>query len=215
MYIVVAHGEWDVEWGKKILQGSEVKKVIAADGGADWTVMCGRMPDIVIGDLDSVTGETLALCEHNRVCIERYPQAKNETDLELALDWAHEQAGPDEVVLVGAGGGRVDQWLGNIGLLIKYAELGRRVSMRDAKSEAWVMGPGRQDLEAYQGCVFSVLPLSAEVEAGGAGLEYPLDRLVLYRKRPRGVSNIVGSTGPNWLEIYRGTALLVALRDCN
>ena len=211
MYVVVAHGEWDVEWGRRVLHDPEVQKVIAADGGADKVVMSGRMPDVVIGDLDSVTGETLALCEGNGVCIERFPRAKNETDLELALDWAHEHAGTDDVVLVGAGGGRVDHWLGNVGLLMKYAELGRRVFMCDAGSEAWVMGPGRQDLEAYRGCLFSILPLSTEVEASGTGLEYPLDRLVLYRKRPQGISNVVTCVGPNWLEVYRGIALLVAL----
>jgi thiamine pyrophosphokinase len=211
MYVVVAGGVLDIEWGKWFLSRPDVCVVIAADGGADRAVLVGRIPDVLIGDLDSVAAETLALCESKGVRVERFPAEKNETDTELALDWAHARAGDDEVILVGAGGGRVDHWLGNVGLLVKFAELGRVVRMVDERSQAWVAGPGRQDLTAFRGHTFSVLPLSEEVEASAAGVKYGLNHLTLYRKQPRGVSNVVETAGAPWLEIHRGLALLAAM----
>lgn len=211
MFAVVAGGVWDAAWGSSFLNQPGIEVVVAADGGADWVVMSGRLPDVLIGDLDSVTGETLALCQRKGVRVEKYPPEKNETDVELALAWAHEHAGTAEVALIGAGGGRIDHWLGNIGLLVYYAEQGRTVRLLDPWSQAWVAEAGRHDLEAFQGKTLSILPLSTEVEASGSGLKYALNHLILFQKKPRGISNIVEPKGPNWLEIHRGTALLVVL----
>ncbi|MCL1790551.1 MAG: thiamine diphosphokinase [Peptococcaceae bacterium] len=211
MYVIVAGGVLDIEWGKRFLNRPEIRVVVAADAGADGAISSGRIPDIVIGDMDSVTKETLAICESEQVCIVRYPSEKNETDAELALDWAHAHAGQHEVVLIGAGGGRVDHWLGNIGLLLKYADLGRSVRMLDERSQAWVAGLGRHDLSGYQGRTFSVLPLSEAVETSSVGVKYSFDHLTLYRKQTRGVSNAVEDSGPNWVEIHHGVALLAII----
>ena len=54
--------------------------VIAADGGAEL----GGPIDLLVGDLDSISAETLARIEH----VERHPVEKDATDLELALDAA-------------------------------------------------------------------------------------------------------------------------------
>ena len=58
---------------------------IAADGGLRHALALGRLPDVLIGDLDSVTPEQLAQAEAAGVRILRYPVEKDDTDLELAL----------------------------------------------------------------------------------------------------------------------------------
>src|SRR5215218_7958057 len=59
--------------------------VIAADGGAQPLLRGGRLPDLVIGDMDSLGADALETLAARGVQLRRYPRAKDETDLELAL----------------------------------------------------------------------------------------------------------------------------------
>jgi thiamine pyrophosphokinase len=60
--------------------------VVAADGGLLRARALGLGVDVVVGDLDSATPEALAAAEAEGARIVRHPQAKDATDLELALD---------------------------------------------------------------------------------------------------------------------------------
>lgn len=90
--------------------------VVAADGGADLCADWGWPVDIVVGDLDSVTADVAQKLRERDVPILAFPAEKDETDLELALRLAL-QAGPDEIVIAGALGARIDHTLGNLALL--------------------------------------------------------------------------------------------------
>ena len=59
--------------------------VIAADGGAAHALAAGLFPDVVVGDLDSLTPELLAELRAAEVTVLRFPTRKNETDMELTL----------------------------------------------------------------------------------------------------------------------------------
>ena len=63
---------------------------------------------MVVGDLDSLSAETVEALEQKGVAVERHPPVKNETDIELALARAVRE-GADAVLLVGAVGDRLDQ----------------------------------------------------------------------------------------------------------
>ena len=207
MYVVIGNGDWDSQWGRTFLSGPNVRKVICADGGANAALASGRIPDVLIGDLDSITPQTLRACREAGVEILLYPAEKDEVDLELTLTWAHQAAGDEEIVLLGAGGGRIDHLLGTIGLLIKFAEQGRRIRMIDSRSEAWVVLPGREDCAVWRGRTLSILPLSRTATIQAGGMKYPLDPLTLYRDTPRGLSNVV--EGDGWIEVRDGIVLVV------
>src|SRR5262245_44786147 len=62
--------------------------VIAADAGLDHAETLGLPVDVVLGDLDSVSKEALERARRAGIAVEEHPPAKDETDLELALDAA-------------------------------------------------------------------------------------------------------------------------------
>src|ERR1700730_8026779 len=76
--------------------------VIAADGGAELAWMLGLSVDLVVGDMDSISAETLAGIER----VERHAVEKDATDLELALVAAL-RFEPERVLVLGGGGGRL------------------------------------------------------------------------------------------------------------
>ena len=78
--VVVASGE-----GPELTL-PDAKSVVAADGGLLRARGLGLTVDVVVGDLDSVTPEALAAAEAAGARVVRHPQAKDATDLELALD---------------------------------------------------------------------------------------------------------------------------------
>jgi thiamine pyrophosphokinase len=90
--------------------------LIAADGGSKTLTALGLIPHILIGDLDSTSKQQLLSLTNHQTIILRYPQAKNETDLELALQYALDQKF-SEILIFGALGGRWDMSLANLFLL--------------------------------------------------------------------------------------------------
>ena len=90
--------------------------VVAADSGLGHIYTLDRRPDLVVGDLDSVSRADLARAELDGARIERHPTDKDATDLELALD-AVRVRGVTDVTVIGAGGGRLDHELAGLALL--------------------------------------------------------------------------------------------------
>ena len=62
--------------------------LIAADGGARVAGRLGFTPQVLIGDLDSLQKREVKRLEEAGMRVIRYPVEKDETDLELALDFA-------------------------------------------------------------------------------------------------------------------------------
>lgn len=86
--------------------------VVAADGGAEEARRLGLHVDVLIGDLDSVRSEDLDAVSADGGVVERYPEDKDATDLELAIERAV-AAGATRVVVAGGDGGRFDMVLAN------------------------------------------------------------------------------------------------------
>jgi len=169
--------------------------IVAADGGAAKAVLLGLRPDVVVGDLDSLTPETLGRLRADGVDIRTHPADKEESDTQLAMREALAR-GASEVVLIGAlGGVRLDHTLANL-LLLGLPELaGCRVVLLDGQSSARVMGIDGSDelvLAGRPGDLVSLLPLSERVEGvTTSGLHYPLNQEPLLQGYSRGLSNVM------------------------
>ncbi len=78
--------------------------VVAADGGARYALAAGIVPDLVVGDMDSL-GENLALeVERRGASLERYPARKDKMDGHLAVLAARERGATAADFLCAAGG---------------------------------------------------------------------------------------------------------------
>jgi thiamine pyrophosphokinase len=165
--------------------------VVAADGGTRYALQAGLRPQHVIGDLDSLSKEERSALQAGGTDLHDHPPAKDETDLELALLWASEQ-GAEEIVVLGAFGGRPDQELANL-LLLAMPELdGRRILLAvGAWTVRLIRGGETAHIVGGAGDTLSLVPLGGD--AGSVttdGLGYPLEEETLYFGPARGVSNV-------------------------
>ena len=205
---VLANGAWDLDWGNQVLR--EVDFLICADGGANYAALSGRIPDLLIGDLDSITPEILKQCENAGCVIQQFPCQKDETDLELALNRAEEQArllGERDIWLYGATGKRIDHFLGNIALMLAYARKGYRIRLVDPEHESWIL-LGRECIKGSPGQELSLIALSEKAVVTTDGLYYPLQQGVLRQDSPRGISNVfLGEEAV--IQVHSGWVLVV------
>ena len=95
---------------------------IAADRGLEAFDAAGMEPDMLIGDMDSVSPQVLARYE-SRLSADRLNCIKDDTDGEYALNLALEK-GATEITLLGALGGRLDHALANLMMVVRAAGAG-------------------------------------------------------------------------------------------
>ncbi|HIE37724.1 MAG TPA: thiamine diphosphokinase [Anaerolineales bacterium] len=164
--------------------------VVAADGGAAHARALGVTPYVVIGDLDSLEPDLRAeLAEAGAQFLTRSP-AKDETDLELALLYAVRQ-GAEEVLILGALGGRIDQTVANLLLLAHPALAGVRVRVIEGAQTAFLIRDEAL-IEGRPGDTVSLIPLGGDARGVTAeGLRWPLREGTLRFGPARGVSNIL------------------------
>ncbi len=182
-------------------------QLICADGGARAALVLGHKPEVVVGDLDSLDEAMQAQLRAAGCRLIVYPVAKDWTDLELALKWAAEQEAT-EIVVLGALGGRLDQELANI-LLLLLPEL-HDISTRivDDRQEMFV-ARGQAEIVGQPGDIVSLIPLGGNVEGiVTEELMYPLRGEPLVSGPARGISNVM-TTQIARVTLQSGTLLVV------
>lgn len=183
--------------------------VVAVDAGAESLRAAGLAPHRLVGDMDSVSADTLAHFQDKGVALERHPPEKRDTDAALALEGLRRQGRYDDVIFLGPGGGRVDHALANLHLLAG-ASLWTRVRAVDDDALTWVATPERPvDLGLPEGSVLSVLPWDARCEGVTyRGLRYHLDGATMEAGDPYGVSNVC-LVPPQRVQVRVGRLLVV------
>ena len=165
----------------------DVDVVIAADGGTDHARRLGLIPDVVVGDLDSVSGAGLAWVREAGIRVIEHPVDKDATDLDLALSHAAEVA--DEIVVIDSGAGRIDHSTANTLLLAsaRFAEVSVTALTQDG-----VISVIRRNrtLRGHVGDVVSLLAVAGPaLGVTTTGLRWPLQDAVLEPGSTLGVSN--------------------------
>jgi thiamine pyrophosphokinase len=161
--------------------------VVAADGGLHHAAALDLVPDLLVGDLDSVDAATRA--RYPGLATEAHPADKDALDLELALDAAAAR-GATEALIVGGLSGRLDQTLATVAIAQSRRAGGLAVDAVDGVRSVWPLRPGEaRRLDLGAGVRFSLLVLDAEAVVSVAGARFPLARAVLERASGRGVSN--------------------------
>lgn len=130
LYIIVTGGPLPDQASDLIrnLSGSDKDSVIiGCDSAADFLAKFNIIPDLIVGDMDSVTDEGLEFIKTNDIFVETYPVEKDWTDTEIALN----KASDGDIVLVCPVSGRIDHVISNIGMVLKMKSLGRNVFISD------------------------------------------------------------------------------------
>jgi thiamine pyrophosphokinase len=182
--------------------------LIGADGGTRHILALNLKPAAIVGDLDSLEPELVAELAAAGVDVEQYPVAKDQTDLELAIERGLRD-GADEILLLGALGGRLDQTLANL-LILAQRHWPVPVRLAEGNELAQVLRDGEcLTLQAKPGSTVSAIPLSPTVTGiTYRGLAYPLENATLAIGSTRGVSNVLASS-PATLCIETGVLLVV------
>ena len=169
-------------------------QLACADGGAACAIRHGAHVHIAIGDFDSLTPKQLRVLESSGTQLVRHAREKEQTDLELVLMWAAQQQAA-EVIVLGAHGGRTDQFIANLMLLALPALRAIAVTV--------VAGPERVRLlslatpltiHGAPGDTVSLLPIGGDASGITThGLRYALTDDTLVFGPARGVSNVMTS----------------------
>jgi thiamine pyrophosphokinase len=185
-------------------------RLIGADGGTRHILALNLQPHAVVGDLDSLEPQTVAELAAQGVAIEQYPAAKDQTDLELAIERGLRD-GADEILLLGALGGRLDQTLANL-LILAQRHWPVPVRLAEGNELVQVLRDGEcLTLQSKPGSTVSVIPLSPTVTGiTYTGLAYPLEHATLAIASTRGVSNVVTSS-PATICIEAGILLVICV----
>ena len=186
--------------------------IYAADGGLHHVLAFDLLPNLVIGDLDSIDGGLVRRLQARSIEIIQHQPRKDETDLELALREAAAR-GAHQIVILGAFGGRWDQTFANI-LLPTLAEFEEcEITFLDGLQELHVLQPGSTcHLQGQAGETVSLIPLAGDASrVRTTGLEYPLEDETLIFGATRGISNVLAGTEAS-IHIGGGILLCVHLR---
>jgi thiamine pyrophosphokinase len=187
--LVVAGGEIrDMAFLRSKISELKPAEIICADSGAGYLHTIGMVPHVIIGDMDSLSPGMLEHFKERGSRIIRFPEGKNETDTQLALEYAFD-AVPDEIYVFGAFGTRIDHTLANVSLLALGVKKGIQVKFIDEWCETFVVDR-ESTIEGEPGQTVSLLPLSDTVTGITIeGFEYPLNDGMMEIGIPYGVSN--------------------------
>lgn len=174
----------------RLLHSLDSPQVVCADGGALHAQQLGLKPHAIIGDLDSLSGEQVARFKTAGAAIIQHPPEKDETDLELALRHCRE-IGASSIHILGALGGRIDQTLANILLLMLPALRDIRIQIVDGDQSVRLLRPGDHVISGARGDTISLIPLAAAEGITTGGLQYPLADDALPVGPARGISNVM------------------------
>jgi thiamine pyrophosphokinase len=148
--------------------------VVAADGGARHALETGVVPDLIVGDLDSLGEELAREAERRGATLERHPARKDKMDGHLAV-LAARRLGADAADLSCAGGGRISALFAVPHVLLAAERVGLKATVVAGWGGTFVVENGSRALAGEPRDSVSIFPLSGP--ATGVTLEgfaYPL-----------------------------------------
>lgn len=206
-------GDWaldDLAATTNIRDGSDI--VIGADRGALFVLEHGLPLHVAVGDFDSVTAEERSRIKAKaQTFVECDAIDKDHTDTEIAFRHALNRK-PDELIMYGALGTRLDHSLANVHLLSEALDCGIRCRIRDEYNEVFLTD---RELLLHKNHFprISLLPLTPEVKGINlTGFRYPLHDATLRIGESLGISNMLEAE-KGIIRVARGRLLVIRSLD--
>ncbi|MDO9578353.1 MAG: thiamine diphosphokinase [Candidatus Cloacimonadales bacterium] len=136
------------------LKGTNI--LIAADGGAETCRKLGLDPQYIVGDLDSVSDETIEYFSQTKIV---HIPDQDTTDLEKSIIFA-ERFFPRKIRIFSAAGNRSDHYINNLLFFWNYPN-NRILEIFDDQGVMKVLCPGEHQIEGFPGDIISLFSFSA------------------------------------------------------
>ena len=147
--------------------------IICCDGGMNHTKQLNIIPNYILGDFDSVKSEVFQYYQELGIKIQQFPTQKDETDMQLGLNFAVE-LGADDIIIFGGIGSRFDHTLANAHLLLRLLKKQVRGRLINEHNCIEVIDKPTK-FYGKAGDLISIIPLSMEVSGITlCGMKYPL-----------------------------------------
>lgn len=205
--IIIGNGSlWDPEYERSLIRPDDL--IYCADGGSRHAFELGIVPDLVIGDADSLDELPRGWLLANGVRFQAHPAEKDATDLELAFQMAV-AAGAGSVLLLAATGTRIDHSLGNVSLLAAAKMAGVSAEIVAGRQHILYLQNEALTIRGEPGDTLSLLPWGANAEGVTAqGVHWPLREATLVFGENRGISNrLVGQEA--FVAVQNGALLVI------
>ena len=189
----------------KMIKASDY--IIAANGGSKHAKNFGVIPDVIIGDLDSIGKKDYLFFLNKGSKYKKYDVIKDKTDIQLAIEYAIE-SGFKEILLMCVFGNRLDHMLANLFLLMKIVDAGISVKIVDEFQEIiLIYKSGR--IEGNIGDFVSLIPLTPTVSGLKlSGLKYLPKNGILKMTDTLGISNVLTKKSAT-ITINNGKLLII------
>ena len=213
-FLIISGGHIDDAFAVEWIQAHSYDQIIAADAGMNFLHRNNIVPNVIAGDFDSVSAESLdCFQEMQEVEVLRLNPIKDDTDTEYVIREAIRR-GAKEITILGATGTRLDHVLANMYLLGIGFENNISISIVDTHNRIRMI---RQSLmitkEKQFGNYVSILPVAGTAYGVTLkGMKYPLQDAVVPQFSSLGVSNeIVDEIAE--IAVSEGTLLVIESRD--
>lgn len=213
-FFIVSGGKIEDAFATAVLKGTAEKNVIAADSGMEFLRRNEIAPQVIIGDFDSVSSETLEWFQaKDNITWHKLNPVKDDTDTEFALRLAISM-GAECITVLGGTGSRLDHVLGNIELLGIGLEQGVEIELLDANNRIRMTDHGMVLKKEEQfGKYVSLIPYTTQVEhLYLKGFKYPLADYCLKGFCSIGVSNEITAEQAE-ITFENGILIVIESRD--
>ena len=189
--LIIAGGVFSKHLLQECLERERFDYIIAVDGAIDYIEEVGLSVHCIVGDFDTVNAALLnKYIKKKNLYVEQHRPEKDETDTELALHIAMKR-GSKKITILGATGGRLDHFIGNLHLLLQPLQREIPCVLLDQWNRIRLINHNMvlSEKDAF-GTYISFLPFTDEVQdVSLIGFKYPLYHRNLKKGNTLGVSN--------------------------
>ena len=201
--LILANGDPPKKSWINYLSKQDYSTLICADGGANSAKKLGVIPDVIIGDFDSISNESIRFFKSKSKIIKVSRQ--NDTDVEKSIKYAISKS-YTKAILLGATGDRLDHTFCNIGILLRYKSK-IDISILHGKSFMSIYEKN-VELKTTPGEVISIYGIEKGTKIISKGLRYPLKNISLQFGTKESTSN-TAIGGKVELKIKNGKIIVV------
>ncbi len=196
---------------KSCIENIDIDYVICADGGLEKVKKLELRPNLIVGDFDSVDPSVLKDYKNLNIETIKFPEEKDSTDMELAIDHAVKN-GFKDIILAGASGTRLDHTLANMILIEKYHKKDINIKMID-NNNLIQMVTNNMTIPFRKNYYVSIIPLSEKIEGLTLeGFKYPLNNISVEFGSTLCLSNEI-SEDIGVIKLNKGNAFVFISRD--